>query len=400
MNKQFGRLLLAGVCVWIVAPAATGQDSPPPSHRLFEPDFSNLSQAESLLARRLRHQEDVQRLQELVKGLSKATPQERQEFQDIIKNHPEIADDPELFGLLNKAKEFKENGFLSPKMREELGRQAKDFLTKLKEKDSASPNSPNEGPPDLTHPPTNELIHTPDIPPPPIVPKPEGMGNEIKQGLTDLIKKVETSSEGEALRKAALKDLAENDRGPSSTADLSDFLHHVITPSQANWLSRNLTLPALPNFDGWSSNPSLAGGSSVGGSSSGGVDAMVWVVALALFGVAAVLALRAAKGQAGGDAKTWSAGPWPVHPSRVSTREDLIRAFEHLAFLRLGLRARPLNHIDLAGRLGDTGDRAEPAARLTHLYEQARYAPPDELLPADELAAARGDLSTLAGAAA
>jgi hypothetical protein len=200
MNKQFGRLLLAGVCALIVAPAATAQDSPPPSHRLFDPDFSNLSQAESLLARRLRHQEDMQRLQELVKGLSKATPQERQEFQDIIKNHPEIADDPELFGLLNKAKEFKENGFLSSKMREELGRQAKDFLNKLKEKDSASPNSTNEGPPDLTHPPTDELIHPPDITPPPIVPKPEGMGNEIKQGLTDLIKKIETSSEGEALR--------------------------------------------------------------------------------------------------------------------------------------------------------------------------------------------------------
>jgi hypothetical protein len=83
----------------------------------------------------------------------------------------------------------------------------------------------------------------------------------------------------------------------------------------------------------------------------------------------------------------------------VTTREDLIRAFEHLAFLRLGLKARHLNHLDLAGRLGDTGDRAEPAARLAHLYEQARYAPADEHLPADELAAARGDLSTLAGAA-
>jgi len=29
-----------------------------------------------------------------------------------------------------------------------------------------------------------------------------------------------------------------------------------------------------------------------------------------------------------------------VHPSRVSTREDLIRAFEHLAFLCLGPTAR------------------------------------------------------------
>jgi hypothetical protein len=145
----------------------------------------------------------------------------------------------------------------------------------------------------------------------------------------------------------------------------------------------------------------LSGGSSLGGpSSGGGWDAMVWVAALGLFGVAAVLALRAGKWQTGGGAKAWSAGPWPVHPSRVSTREDLIRAFEHLAFLCLGPTARHLNHLDLAGRLGETDGRAAPAARLAHLYEQARYAPPDELLPADELAAARGDLSTLAGAAA
>jgi hypothetical protein len=120
-----------------------------------------------------------------------------------------------------------------------------------------------------------------------------------------------------------------------------------------------------------------------------------------VLGVAVAMAVRAASRQAARNPrKAWSAGPWPVDPSRVSTREDLIRAFEHLAVLCLGLPARTLNHLDLASRLGQTADgRSGPAARLARLYERARYAPPDEPLPADELASARGDLSTLAGAA-
>ena len=42
---------------------------------------------------------------------------------------------------------------------------------------------------------------------------------------------------------------------------------------------------------------------------------------------------------------------------------------------------------------------ARPAG-LAHLYEQARYAPPDEVMPDHEITAARGDLMVLAGAAA
>src|SRR5665213_2864733 len=239
MNKQFGRLLLAGVCALIVAPAVSAED-PPPSHRLLpDADFGNLAQAETLLARRLHHTEDIQRLQELVKGLDKLSPQEIKEYQDIIKNHQQLSDDPDLSGLLNKVKEAKESGFLSPELKDQLERHAKDILNKIKAQDSAPHNSANEGPTDLTHPPMDDLIHHPDIPPP-IVPKPEGMSNEIKQGLTDLVKKLETSSAGKALRKAALTDLAKPETGPSNASDLSDFLRNVISPSQANWLSHNL----------------------------------------------------------------------------------------------------------------------------------------------------------------
>ena len=400
MNKQFGRLLLAGVCSLIVASSATAEDPARQSHRIFENDFGDLSQAQSLLARRLRHTEDIRDLEELAKALKTAKPEELKLFQDMIKNHPEYLDDDGLHDILNAAREYKQNGgFLSEKMTETVTQQAKKFAEKHKPQDASSDNSTTHGSPDGTHSDDNPIYNP--APPPPVAPKADEMPHTMEQHLADLVKKMTNSPEGKALQKAALNDLGKTDaEWAKSSPAFADFLEKMITPKQANWLSHNLKLPELPNFGGLAT-PTASSASGIGGASTGGGgwEAGVWVIALALFGVAGWLALRAAKWQANGGAGAWSAGPWPVHPSRVFTREDLIRAFEHLALLRLGLKARPLNHVDLAGRLGDTGDRAEPAARLAHLYEQARYAPADELLPDDEMAAARGDLSTLAGAA-
>jgi hypothetical protein len=80
-----------------------------------------------------------------------------------------------------------------------------------------------------------------------------------------------------------------------------------------------------------------------------------------------------------------------VRPDLVASRGDLVKAFEHLACLRLGEPALRQNHLELGDRLG--------AAGLARLYEQARYAPPEEPLPAADLAAARRDLCRLAGVA-
>jgi hypothetical protein len=94
-------------------------------------------------------------------------------------------------------------------------------------------------------------------------------------------------------------------------------------------------------------------------------------------------------------------GPWPVRPEAVGTRHDLVRAFEYLAVLRLGPAARSQNHREIAERLGAADVRQRGAAeRLAALYEQARYAPPEEELPTEDLAAARAALTHLAGAAA
>jgi hypothetical protein len=94
-------------------------------------------------------------------------------------------------------------------------------------------------------------------------------------------------------------------------------------------------------------------------------------------------------------------GAWPVAPAAVATRQDLVRAFEHLALLCLGARAIPFHHHELAGRLAEQ-DPDNPARRqavelLAWLYEQARYAPAEEVLSQEELSDARHALCYLAG---
>src|SRR5439155_2456335 len=64
-------------------------------------------------------------------------------------------------------------------------------------------------------------------------------------------------------------------------------------------------------------------------------------------------------------------GPWPVAPDQVATRAELIRAFDYLALLLLGLRAKVWNHRTVARLLAERDGTA--AARLAELYERARY---------------------------
>jgi hypothetical protein len=103
----------------------------------------------------------------------------------------------------------------------------------------------------------------------------------------------------------------------------------------------------------------------------------------------------------------WRLGPWPVRPGEISTREDLVRAFEYLSLLCLGRAALTYNHRVIAEQLADPrrltpqvayfDDRQRAVDELAALYEQARYAPPSDLLPDTALAAARRDLCLLAG---
>jgi hypothetical protein len=165
-----------------------------------------------------------------------------------------------------------------------------------------------------------------------------------------------------------------------------------------SWLG-NARAPATPTMGGSFSAPSVPNGPS-----SGSATVLLWAFILVCLGLLAWKTLgspRQARGQGGAG---WRLGPWPVRPNQVANRGDLVRAFEYLACLLLGPKALTRHHLELAADLGDTEEatptRREAAARLAHLYEQARYAPPNEPLPDEELAIARRDLSSLAGVAA
>jgi hypothetical protein len=169
---------------------------------------------------------------------------------------------------------------------------------------------------------------------------------------------------------------------------------------------QGLNLPSLPRpglpFSG--PGPQRFAAPPAPPSGPGALQAVLWLLLLAGGGFLVWRALARLKaGEASRDGRAWRLGPWPVDPSRVVTRADLVRAFEHLSLLVLGPAVRTWNHLAVAdGLAGDGPDaarRRNAAAELAGLYEQARYAPEDEPLGADVLTAARQDLCLLAGVA-
>jgi hypothetical protein len=135
-----------------------------------------------------------------------------------------------------------------------------------------------------------------------------------------------------------------------------------------------------------------------------GAKILFWA-AMGVFVIILMWQIAAGRRAAGAGAgqPAWRLGPWPVDPSQVTTRQDLIRAFEYLALLVLGSPARSWNHLAIARRLSDQPnadpERKHAALHLAALYETARYAPPADPLPDGEMREARRDLCLLAGVA-
>jgi hypothetical protein len=123
------------------------------------------------------------------------------------------------------------------------------------------------------------------------------------------------------------------------------------------------------------------------------------VMSLVGFAVLRLLKQKKAKAESAEAAAAARLGPWPVDPSRIATRDELIRAFEYLALLRLGESARATHHRAIADRLGTTADRALAATELAELYESARYDPTVLDLPSSAWPVARRDLCLLSGKA-
>jgi hypothetical protein len=154
---------------------------------------------------------------------------------------------------------------------------------------------------------------------------------------------------------------------------------------------------------GWARTPSFGSAGLAGPALSGmGAGTVIgWLVLVAaLAGVLWQVLVRSQRAVAAAEDTVWKLGPWPVVPSEVRTRGQLVQAFEYLSLLRLGRAARSWNHLEIAARLGgDDARRRQAAAELADIYEHARYAPGDEPLADEALTEARRDLCLLAGVA-
>jgi hypothetical protein len=180
---------------------------------------------------------------------------------------------------------------------------------------------------------------------------------------------------------------------------------------------RNLSLPSMPSwprprfraprFGGWGGGPRFdlglpnLGAPAVGG---GFAIGLMWVALIAVAALVLWQMLRQWSARAVQPAPpTWRLGPWPVDPATIASRAELVKAFEYLSLLRLGADARSWNHRAIAANLGQNGgpdeQRQLAADELASLYEQARYAPVADPLPASALASARRHLCFLAGVA-
>jgi hypothetical protein len=176
--------------------------------------------------------------------------------------------------------------------------------------------------------------------------------------------------------------------------------------TKQDWDLRMSSMPSLPrvrmpsvsgpSLRGLPSTPSLSG-SAIG-------SGLAWIAVVFLAVVLFWKWNNWVKPQEADAEEQWRLGPWPVAPDRVTTRGDLIGAFEHLALLLLGPAARTHNHHDLAQQIeqqiGETPGH-DAVAPLARLYEQARYAPEqadaNASLSPDEQAFARHALCLLAG---
>ncbi len=154
-----------------------------------------------------------------------------------------------------------------------------------------------------------------------------------------------------------------------------------------------------PNMPSGSSIPGFDIGGPTGGSSGNGITTAILVVGVII--LVAFLARRfllQARTARSPGSSLWEVGDWPIDPRRIRTGDELVEAFDYLALRTSGKPARHWHHHTVAKQFAaEDQSRQATANRLANVYEQARYAPPQEVLAEKEIDAARMDLCTLAG---
>ena len=423
MNQRLQLGLLSAVLLCAVplsAPAQTGRSAPRVSHVPIQDDFSPDS-ADAYLNNRLEEKSTAAILNDMVSNAGKYHLDAiDQAILSAFADDPQKAlNNPEVRKIIDKVqKDPKKYPNISAENREKL----KEFVKKYpppKPNNSQSSDTPRDNPspppsgdstkalPDThkksseTPPQTTQTTPQQNPPASANPPSPSPVDNnmrEVAEWLAD-----SRFADSPAFRRMVLN---------------LDRLHVPEAPGVSSWDRRlerigdrfanvGSHLPDIswPKFGSSSHGPSRRGPAIAPPDTSESGNAILFallgVAAAALF-IWAVLRRPALGLLLGRTAKVWRLGPWPVRPEAVRTREELIRAFEisgPVAF-RFG-RTQSESSGDRRPSGAARWRWPEAAAeRLAGLYEQARYAPPDEALPDGELVAARADLSLLAGVAA
>jgi hypothetical protein len=412
-----GLLLMSGV--------AAAQDEDRPRYRL--PDHAvTTDQLEAILKRRLSQAEQSEQVRKLLDDFlkTKQFSSELRKLQNLLKQDPELnkhAEQNLLRPDVRKAIEDIRTQKIPTK--EQIG----DLLAKLnfpKDKldrlpaDLKSLLPPEQTLPDPPHLP--DLGQTPFNPPPnnPLTGKdPSRNDNQSRfnprspDTTSEWFRKQASSWAGsfsKGIDSETLKGLVESFQRNGvmpSRLELPGWIKSTtsgISGSFKDWLPEFGQAPQFGNINlggGWNFGtpdlPSLPSAETASKSTG-------FLFLLALIVVAAVVIYRTRGLGAFGPTDERGGrrlGPWPVAPEQVTTRGQLVQAFEYLARKVLGLPAETSHHREVGRQLAQhsaTSEQEAAADDLASLYEQARYTPPSETLSPEELARAREALRLLA----
>ena len=395
------------------------------SHREL-PDGPDMNAGQEMMADRLKELHELHQLQDQVQGLLKDP-----DFANNVKNNFSEDQLRRLREKILKGDGLGRDGNWN-KLLQQAGNGHKfderqlDILRRWAERSNANPTTPQIGSSLMNLRPTSSSApnSTPSSPsgasPSPsssfmerlqggtsewVTKHMDGLGGDLVGALNELGDSEDGAPLAELLRSMNRSDFsggefAEQAAGLSSyMPNLAEFVHE----QRGAWdelrsMFGDVDAPSMPSLGG---GPALRTVTSTDGESWGGASfalvalGVLFLLLWKLGGSSGWKALRGEDGQ-------WRLGPWPVQPAAVATRQELIRAFEYLALLRLGVTAGTCHHRTLAGRLAER-DEGDPARRrhavelLADLYEQSRYAPGEEPLSPEELSEARHALCFLAG---
>ncbi len=433
-------------CLVLLASTQAASGQPPrrdldssPSHILLPEGIGDRGEAEKLLAERLRRSRDISVVQDLLKKMG-VKPEDFLTDPKLKAKAQKLAAEFGTSGiklndkdLLNLVREAKKQNRLSTEELEAAERLIP--LMKLKDNEQPGAGGPNPEPPSgekqkpetpPTAPPGGEKPPKPQDESPPSKPQTSPAPTAEAKPPTS------SSPSRRAERSRLFGGWFGSLRGNSGLAgEMRDSLKGLLGPrTRLGSYTHDLTsglrshLPGLSDLplgkfargfsdlvpDALKFRPREAEGESSASlpdfSSADGLGTLV-LLAVLLGGTGLLLWALLVRFRWGGwgGKDSWRLGPWPVQPSAVRTRGDVVKAFEYLALLLLGRKASTSHHLDIAGKLATaqvdlTGRRKNAAEELAHLYEHARYAPPEEQLSEDELETARRDLGFLAGGAA